>query len=64
VETLVACSFPVSWHMAPVIVHVRPGGWEEHQQIDFWMIFGGMWTMSASELLLLMDGQSCRRRLR
>lgn len=31
---------PVSWRMAPVVVvHVRPGGREEHQQIHILMLF-------------------------
>lgn len=34
---------PVSWRMALVVVHVRPGGREEHQQSDIPMLFGGMW---------------------
>jgi len=31
---------PVSWRMAlVVVVHVRPGGREEHQQFDIPMLF-------------------------
>ena len=34
VDTLVACTSPASWRMVVMmIVHVRPGGWEECQQV-------------------------------